>query len=274
MSTHSARPATCARGDTAAAAHAAVEVIYYTDPLCCWSWGFEPQWRLLRFAFAGRLAWRYRMGGMIRSWGDFQDAVNAIYRPAQMGPLWLQARHISGMPLDPGLWINDQPSSSWPACVMVKAAELQSPAAAELVLRRLREAVMTRQRNIARPEILRDIARECAEIDGNEIDLPRLLHDMEGRAARGNFMEDLKNARFREIGRFPAFVIRRPQTAGKVIVGWRPFEALLETVMQVAPELGRGRRPRTEDEYLSTWPEATKCELDQALGVPPADATL
>ena len=25
-----------------------LSIEYYTDPLCCWSWAFEPQWRRLR----------------------------------------------------------------------------------------------------------------------------------------------------------------------------------------------------------------------------------
>ena len=85
-------------GGTRAAA--AVELVYYTDPLCCWSWAQEPQWRLLLYAFAGRLAWRYRMGGMISGWDRYDDPVNAVHRPAQMGPVWMQAQHTSGMPID------------------------------------------------------------------------------------------------------------------------------------------------------------------------------
>lgn len=248
------------------ATQTAVEIVYYTDPLCCWSWAFEPQWRLLRYAFAGQMAWRYRMAGMLRCWDDYQDPVNSIHRPAQMGPLWLQAHQMSGMPLDARIWTEDQPSSSWPACVLVKAAEFQSPIAAELILRRLREAVMTERRNIARKPVLYEIIDACAEARPDMIDPQRLRRDMDGDDARANFMEDVKNARFRQIGRFPALVVRRPRTAGTLIIGWRPFEILLKTVAEVAPELGAGRRPGDADAYLAFWPHLTKPELELALG--------
>ncbi|MBP2238357.1 putative DsbA family dithiol-disulfide isomerase [Sinorhizobium kostiense] len=253
--------------DDETAAPAAVEIVYYTDPLCCWSWAFEPQWRMLRYAFAGQMAWRYRMAGMLRCWDDYQDPVNSIHRPAQMGPLWLQAHQTSGMPLDARIWTEDQPSSSWPACLLVKAAELQSPIAAELILRRLREAVMTERRNIARQSVLHEIIDACAEARPDVIDPQRLRCDMDGDHARTNFMDDVKNARFRQIGRFPALVIRRPRTAGVLVIGWRPFEALLRTVAEVAPELGPGRRPRDADVYLAFWPQLTTPELELALEI-------
>jgi len=262
----SAKAASASRQSYGAAVGAAVEAIYYTDPLCCWSWAFEPQWRLLRYAFAGRLAWRYRMGGMLRSWKVYGDPVNAIHRPAQMGPLWLQAHHISGMPLDVRIWTEDQPSSSWPACILFKAAELQSSLAAELILRRLREAVMTKRRNVARHEVLCELIDACAEAYPDVIDPDRLRRDMAGEVARAHFMDDVKDARFRQIGRFPALVIRRPRSVGTLIIGWRPFDALLETVRRVVPELGAGRRPADEEEYRSFWPQANLCELKVALG--------
>src|SRR5512143_835188 len=141
-------------GSAAHGCGAAVAVVCYTDPLCSWSWAFEPQWRRLRFEGGDRLAWRYRMGGMIPDWSRYSDPVNAVSRPLQMAPQWFEVRHVTGMPIDERIWFEDPPASSHPACIAVKAAELQSSEAAELYLRRLREAVMLDRRNIARREIL------------------------------------------------------------------------------------------------------------------------
>jgi len=251
-----------------AAAPAAVEIVYYTDPLCCWSWALEPQWRLLQFAYAGKLAWRYRMGGMIEAWGSYGDPVNAVYRPGQMGPLWMQAQHISGMPIDTRIWMEDRPSSSWPACIAVKAAELQSPRAADLYLRRLREAVMLERRNIARREVLIELAEECADRHPGLFDAGRLEADLGETAAREAFRDDVKEARYRRIGRFPTLVVRRPRTSGTVLVGWRPFEALRSAVIETAPELGPGRETPDEDRYRAFWPAAIQRELDEALQMP------
>jgi len=79
-----------------------VEVVYYTDPLCCWSWAFEPHWRRLRAEFGAALDCRYRMAGMIADWGSYSDPLNSVSRPLQMGPIWREAQHLAGVLVDDG----------------------------------------------------------------------------------------------------------------------------------------------------------------------------
>ncbi|HET7361869.1 MAG TPA: DsbA family protein, partial [Salinimicrobium sp.] len=69
------------------------EVAYYTDPLCCWSWAMEPQLRKLRYLLKGDLDLRYVMGGLLKDWEHFNDKMNDIHKPSQMGPLWMEAKH-------------------------------------------------------------------------------------------------------------------------------------------------------------------------------------
>lgn len=210
---------------------APVEIDYFTDPLCCWSWALEPHWRQLRDEFAGQLAWRYRMGGMIDDWQSFRDPLNAIHGPAQMGPHWLYVRQTTGVPLDERLWAEDPPGSSYPACVAFKAAELQGADAGERLLRRLREAAMQERRNIARRDVLDAVAAEAG------LDVERFRQDFDGEPARDAFRADLKEARYRDIGRFPTLVLQRPGERGVILVGYRPYEALRGALLRLAPEL-------------------------------------
>src|SRR5689334_9454281 len=60
-------------------------ITYYTDPLCCWSWGFEPQWRRLLFEYQGSINHRYCMGGLLPGWKNYHDPINNVSRPIQMG---------------------------------------------------------------------------------------------------------------------------------------------------------------------------------------------
>src|SRR5215218_1622348 len=101
-----------------------VQIVYYTDPLCCWSWAFEPQWRKLRYQFGDNLTWRYCMSGLLPGWNQFTDNLNAVSRPVQMGPIWMEAAHISGMPISNRIWITNPPTSSYLSCIAVKCAEL------------------------------------------------------------------------------------------------------------------------------------------------------
>jgi putative protein-disulfide isomerase len=218
-----------------------VTIVYYTDPLCCWSWAFEPHWRRLRDEFGGALACRYRMAAMITDWNSYNDPLNSVSRPAQMGPIWRQAQHLSGMPVDDRIWVLDPPASSFPACLAVKAAELQSAEAADLYLRRLREAVMAKRRNIARREVLLQVADEAAAAAPDRLDAERLRDDLDGARARDALREDIKEARYRGIGRFPTLTLHRARGAGIMIVGYRPYETLLAAVARIAPELAPGR---------------------------------
>jgi putative protein-disulfide isomerase len=218
-----------------------ITVVYYTDPLCCWSWAFEPHWRRLRQEFGGALDCRYRMAAMIAGWDSYNDPLNSVSRPAQMGPIWRQAQHLSGMPVDDRIWVLDPPASSYPACLAVKAAELQSAEAAELYLRHLREAVMAQRRNIARREVLLEVADEAAAAAPDRLDTAELRHDLDAAPARDALREDIKEARYRGIGRFPTLTLRHPRGTGVIIVGYRPYEALRAAIARIAPELAAHR---------------------------------
>jgi putative protein-disulfide isomerase len=253
-----------------AAGETIVQLAYYTDPLCCWSWGFEPQWRRLRYEYSDRLEWRYRMGGMIAGWDRYQDPLNAISRPAQMGPAWMQARHVSGMPIDGRIWHEDPPSSSYPACLAVKAAELQSAAAGESLLRRLREAVMAERRNVARREVILAIADELASADPSRFNLSRFRRNLGAGATLDALRDDIKELRYRGIGRFPALTLRRVGGPGVIIVGHRPYDALLAALARVAPDLEPVRRAGSRAEYEDYWERCTDREIDEAVSAPVA----
>lgn len=243
-----------------------LEITYFTDPLCCWSWGFEPQLRRLRYGFAGRIAWSLRMGGMIGDWESFGDPINDVHRPAQMGPLWIQAGAMTGMPVEAAIWVGDPPASSWPACLAVRAAGLQSPAAAGAYLRRARRAVMAEGRNIAREEVLLGLAEDLEDSRPDLFDAERFRADLAGAEARAALEEDVRETRFWRVGRFPCLRLRRPGAEPAWVVGWRPWEALIGAVGEFAPELGPERRPASAEAYSAYWGEATEREVLVALG--------
>lgn len=238
-----------------------LEIVYYTDPLCCWSWAFEPQWRRLRYELKGFVKWRYCMGGLIPSWTAYSDPMNSISRPAQMGPLWMEASHISGMPIDTALWIQDSPGSSYPACIAYRCAELQSPQAGELYLRYLREAAMTRRLNIAKTEILVALANELSSASPQVFNFEAFKSALDSPLVKTKFTEDLKEVRFHQIGRFPTFIIKNPANSKAVIiVGYRPYKVLLEAVSTIAPNLIAPGKIEVE-EYKRYWGRLTEREL-------------
>ena len=117
-----------------------LDIVYYTDPLCCCSWAMRQQLAQFKTAWEGTIQWRYCMGGLLPSWNQYQDSLNAISRPAQMGPVWMQASELTGVPMPHRIWVENPPVSSYPACIAVKCAMLQSPVLGELYFHYVQEA--------------------------------------------------------------------------------------------------------------------------------------
>jgi predicted DsbA family dithiol-disulfide isomerase len=236
-----------------------LEVIYYTDPLCCWSWAFEPQWRRFLYEFKGQIRYRYCMGGLLPKWKNYNDSINSVTRPVQMGPVWMHAKEISGMPIDFNIWMRDPPLSSYPACIAVKCAALQSANAEENYLRLLREALMIKGENISKQEMLFETAETLAEMD-RRFDIDRFKEDFKNDNGLEAFRKDLQEIQYHRINRFPTLVIKNPTKKGVMISGYRPYSLLTEAVEQISD---LKRIEIKEEEYKSHWPSVTERELQE-----------
>lgn len=241
-----------------------VAITYYTDPLCCWSWAQEPQWRRFRFEYQNNISWRYCMGGLIPDWKHFVDPVHAVSRPAQMGPLWMEAAHLSGMPIQNKIWAFDPPASSYPACIAVKSAEEQSSAAGEAYLRLLREAIMIREKNISSRTILIELAEELAAEYPSVFNVQQFVSDMEGEPGLEKFRSDLNEVRTKNIKRFPALVFRRQGHEPLLLQGYRPYAVWLDLMNKLAPGIKRKESTGVE-EYRAYWPHLLEREEKELL---------
>lgn len=209
-----------------------LEVIYYTDPLCCWSWAFEPAWQQLLKDHQDRISWRYCMGGLLAGWQEYHDSMNAVSKPVQMGPLWMQARQVSGQPMDDRIWILDPPASSYPACLAVKCAGMQSAQAEHLYLHALRSAVMKDGKNIARKTVLLETASGLAREHPDILDFQRFGADLGSDPAVELLKQDLQEVNYRNITRFPTLTVKQGDRR-VVITGYRPYEALQQVIAQM-----------------------------------------
>ena len=215
-----------------------LNITYFTDPLCCWSWVFEPVWQQLKKDLAPVLSYKYCMAGMIPSWDQYHDTLNSVNKPIQMGPVWLQAKNLSGTFIDDKLWFNDPPASSYPACVAVKCAALQSPALEELYLYKLREAALLHGRNIAKREILLEVAGELSGNKNGGLDLKRFGEQLTSAEAIESFRNDLSNVSNCGISRFPSLAISIEGKQGSLILtGNRPYEAVMASIQALSEKV-------------------------------------
>jgi predicted DsbA family dithiol-disulfide isomerase len=158
-----------------------VQVRFYTDPACPWSWAAEPALRRLMWEFESQLEFVWVMGGLARSYGkaNLLDVVGQ----------WLVDTAEGGMPCDPRLWTENPLDSTYPACQAVKAAQEQGADAGLRYLRTLREGIMFERRKLDHADALIDAAGRAG------IDRPRFEVDLRSHAITEAFGADLEEVR-------------------------------------------------------------------------------
>ena len=211
-----------------------LSIKYFTDPLCCWSWAFEPILRELKNEMGNTLSIQYYMCGLISSWDNYNDTLNSVSKPIQMGPIWLQAKQMSGTYINDRIWFTDPPASSYPACTAVKCAAMQSEKAEELYLYKLREAVMVHGKNIAKRNILLEIATTLSNEHPGLLDIHLFEQDLISDKVIHAFRNDMQEADYRGITRFPTLLINAPgKKEHLMMVGNRPYKALRASIQSV-----------------------------------------
>jgi len=111
--------------------------------------------------FGDGLGWRWVMAGLARDLAPGQSAAAPLPPEvrAQGMEEWLRVSEMTGAPLDPLLWRDSPPRTTYPACMAVKAAQEQATDGGYAYLRRLREAIMCERRKLDGAEALTEEAR-------------------------------------------------------------------------------------------------------------------
>jgi len=171
-----------------------VQVRFYTDPACPWSWAAEPALRRLMWEFEGELDFVWVMGGLARRFGrEYRDEEGRIgYGPdcnADLISHWLQVAADGLMPTDPRIWTESPLTSTYPASQAVKAACEQGWEAGYRYLRAVREGLMFERRKLDHSEALLAAAR------GTHLDRARFEIDLFSEAITEAFAADLDEVR-------------------------------------------------------------------------------
>ena len=227
-----------------------LHITYYTDPLCCWSWAFEPQWRRLLFEYGQLITFEIKMGGLIPAWNAYHDTENNVSRPVQMGPVWMHASQLSGMPMNTRIWMENPPASSYPACIAVCCAKLQSQEASVHLLRRLRQALMLEGINIAIPENIYRIAGNYSSDSPDKLLLSRFIEDFETGKGTDAFKLDMNEVKSRSISRFPTLIVRAENGRAILITGYRAYADLIAAITSLDAGFHLSARDPDADEYL------------------------
>lgn len=247
-----------------------IEITYFTDPYCSWCWATEPILMRLRETYRGQVKVRYVLGGLVRDMSEFFDSLNGIGATAEVAPHWRMVSERSGQPIDENLMtdITDPHWSTWPACIAVKAAQLQGEATGEAYLRRMRRAALTERKVVSDPAIYNALAGEV-----NGLDLDSFHRDLESGAAEKAFHEDLAECRRYGVSGFPSMLLERgdQQVSAEhrpvLANGHRSFATYNRVIQQLAPELEE-LTPREMQSILAERGPLTTRELAEIYVTP------
>lgn len=258
-----------------------VEVRYYTDPACTWSWGSEPMLRRLMWEFGDQLRFVWVMGGLARKYGsDYRDEEGGIGSGADcfadLMAHWLDVGAQTGMPTDPRLWSKAPIDSTYPACQGVKAAAEQGSDAAYRYLRRLREGLMVERKKLDHPEAL------VGEAGAVGLDTGRFRIDLSSNAITEAFAADLDEVRSpppeaREAGQvrkterherlsFPSATFVGEEGPRRGVWGWQAYDAYREAAMAAGAVGAEGRAEPVE--AVRRFGRCATRELEELSGKP------
>src|SRR4051794_16403523 len=144
------------------------------------SWGYEPAVRRLMVEFGDSLEWQLVMSGLARDYKGHEKG--ALVR-------WVEDAAEIEMPIDPLLWKDSPISSSYPACIAVKAAGEQGIDSQLRYLRVLREGLLCFRRKLDSLEPFVEEARRA------RLDVERFRVDATSHAMVEAFGADLELAR-------------------------------------------------------------------------------
>ncbi|NLC32607.1 MAG: DsbA family protein [Clostridiales bacterium] len=196
----------------------------FTDPVCVWCYATEPVMRAIEMRYP-QVEIRYIMGGMVRDFNDFEDPDNDIM-PARGGvneqvmAHWLQSypRHHMPIRAEGFHLFDEQHSSTYSQSIACKAAQLAAPRRAEAYLRALRVAAIAQARQISRPKVQLEIARECA------IPIDTFQAAMQDGSAKRAFQVDLGLTQASGVDVFPTFMVKSSRAQEMKMRGFNTFE--------------------------------------------------
>ena len=185
----------------------------------------------------------YVMGGV---WREIQ--------PSTVLAETLDAAALSGMPVDPRLWLDAAPKSSYPACLAVKAAAEQGLDG--LYLRRLREALMCERVKADNADAFVALARD---VPGMNVD--RFAVDLGSNAIVEAFGADLDTAQ--KTGRTPCLHVQE-KGPSLFLRG-----ASSDDVRRLVAGAGATSQPLPSvEEALRRWPRLAVPEVAAACDLP------
>ncbi|MBB4802267.1 putative DsbA family dithiol-disulfide isomerase [Flavobacterium nitrogenifigens] len=203
-----------------------IKIVYYTDPICSSCWGIEPQLRKLKLEYGDYFEIDYRMGGLLPDWSYNSGGIS---KPSDVAHHWDEASLYYEMPIDGDVWLEDPLDSSYPSCIAMKAAQIQSKEKAVKFMRILREKLYLEKKNVAKWENISEVAKLA------NLDLEKLKKDYDGDAKK-LFEDDLKLGKTLGVRGFPTLFFADGNNNQLTVYGSKPYSSYKNALLALHPE--------------------------------------
>lgn len=252
-----------------------IEVIWYTDPINVWCWGCEPAIRRVQVRYPDDVSVRLVMGGLFEDFGPIREQWARMsggrWQDSVLAFLTAVAAHHR-MPMDvPRMMASvDDLNSTWPSCIAVKAAGLQSRSRELPYLRRFREAMYVEGRKATEGKVQVELAKEIG------LDADAFAHALTDGTAEAAFHADLDLCRSKAVTGFPTFELIRGAMSMR-LDGWQPWDAFEEALTEFAPDLRPRPLEATSENVRMILRRYTRCstlEVAAILGVTDDEAEI
>ena len=212
--------------------------------------------------FGDSLSWTYVMGGLAREYVPGHAAsAEPVY--LRLVSHWLDVAERGGMPSDPRLWTEGPVTSTYPACMAVKAASEQAEDAEYAYLRALREGLFCFRRKLDTTEALVEEARAA------KLNVERFRIDLGSHAIVEAFGEDLEETRTAHDGepvQLPSAIFVGEDGSRHPVLGPRPYDDYAAAA-EAAGATRNDERPSIEQALRRFGRMATR-EIEAVCGLP------
>jgi len=199
--------------------------LYYVhDPMCSWCWGFRPVWQQLQSALAGKVTFRYILGGLAP---DTNLPMPAAMQ-TNIKDTWIHIQQtIPGTVFNFDFWSHNQPRrSTYPSCRAVIAASMQEKApAAENMLFAIQQAYYLQAKNPSDNAVLLQLAADTG------LDAARFKVDFFSTECARLLQQDLQMAVNLGVHSFPSLVLTHNDTNALISIDYTNSENIVSSIL-------------------------------------------
>ena len=229
-----------------------LELYLFIDPMCPECWSFEPIIKKLTIEYGHYFKLRPIITGSLTS---SYNPTPAFIR--EKINYWDATAKTTGMSCNPDYWLENPETSPWFASLAIKAAELQGQRAGNRYLRKLREYLFLKKRNISEKETLLEIAERV------NLDLEEFHIDLHSKAAKEALLGDLNLTREMGVEQTPTIVIfnREDEYDGLKVSGTFDYNVYEGALMEVTDDHVSPSIPPELEQFLEQHKVVTTKEV-------------